>query len=385
MRQGGIPLPEKAERCGIYAFAPYQGWNNQQLTKNCGLVPYLFHKLWGWQAVMVGGKVGEYPSLADVPGLELDLLESPDMEHQLAYLEAHVNDMDVLVLHGVFPFYFPIVARYREIRPDGRIYLETDANSYFEDRIPQTPEFLWFLSQCDVVGASCHRMQSWLSTKWPCCIQYLPNGFYDLKGVWRAPVFSAKEDIILTVGRLGTEQKRTEDLLQAFALVAAQFPSWRLRLIGTIDARFEAFRTAFFEHHPELAERIEFLGPIQEKAALLAEYRQAKIFALPSQLEGGTPNVVAEALFSGCYMIVSDFDAYDDAIAGGRCGMHHAIGDVQALAACLAKACADPALIERGGRAALAYGRANFDFVKIVRRLRYLLLGEGDFDGSDFV
>lgn len=84
-------------------------------------------------------------------------------------------------------------------------------------------------------------------------------------------------------------------------------------------------------------------------------------------------------------MIVSDFDAYDDAIAGGACGMHHAIGDIKALAACLAKACADPALIARGGREALLYGREHFDFVKIVRRLRYLLFGEGDFDGSSFV
>ena len=378
-------MPEKAGRRGIYAFAPYRGWNNQQLTKNCGLVPYLFHKLWGWHAVMVGGRVGEYPALADVPGLELDLLESPDMEHQIAYLEAHVCDMDVLVLHGVFPFYFPIVARYRELRPDGRIYLETDANSYFEDRMPQTPELLWFLSQCDVIGASCRRMQEWLGTKWPFRIDYLPNGFYDLKRVYRAPDAEAKENIILTVGRLGTEQKRTEDLMQAFAFVAAQFPSWRLRLVGTIDARFEPFRKAFFEQHPELAGRVELPGPIQEQAALLAAYRRAKIFALPSELEGGTPNVVAEALFAGCYMIVSDFDAYDDAIAGGACGMHHAIGDVQGLADCLAKACGDPALVARGGQVALSYGREQFDFVKIVRRLRYLLFGEGGFDGRDFV
>ena len=379
-------MSDKARRRGIYAFAPpHQGWNNQQLTKNCGLVPYLFHKLWGWHAVMVGKRNGAYPAVADVLGMDLDLLESSSMEEQIAYVDAHARDMDVLALHGVYPTYFPVVARYRELRPDGRIYLETDANSYFEDRMPQTPELLWFLSQCNVIGASCRRMQEWLSTKWPFRIDYLPNGFYDLKGVYRTPDAAAKEDVILTVGRLGTEQKRTEDLLQAFALIAGQLPSWRLRLVGNIDPRFELFRKAFFEQHPKLVARIEFPGAIQEKAALLAEYRRAKIFALPSGLEGGTPNVVAEALFSGCYMIVSDFDAYDDAIAGGACGMHHAIGDIKALAACLAKACADPALIARGGREALLYGREHFHFVKIVRRLRYLLFGEGDFDGSSFV
>lgn len=378
-------MSDKAQRRGIYAFAPYKGWNNQQITKNCGLVPYLFHKLWGWHAVMVGGRVGEYPALKDVPGLELDLLENPDMEYQLAYLEAHIGDMDVLVLHGVFPFYFHIVQRYRELRPDGKIYLEMDANSYYEDRIPQTPELLWFLGECDVIGASCRRMQDWLSTKWPCVVQYLPNGFYDFKGVYRAPDFSAKEDVILTVGRLGTEQKRTEDLMEAFARVAGTFPSWRIHLVGTVEARFESFRAAFFEQHPELVERITFLGAIQDKAALFAEYRRAKIFALPSTLEGGTPNVVAEALYHGDYMVVSEFDAYQDAIAGGACGMHYPIGDVRALADCLAKACADPARVLRGGQAALSYGREVFDFVKIVRRLRYLLFGEEELDGADFI
>lgn len=378
-------MREGVRRRGIYAFAPYQGWNNQQMTKNCGLVPYLFHKLWGWRAVMVGGRVGEYPALKDVPGLELDLLESSAMEHQLAYLEAHISDMDVLVLHGVFPFYYPIVQRYRALRPDGRIYLEMDANSYFADRIPQTPELLWFLSQCDVLGASCRKIQEWLSTKWPICADYLPNGFYDLKGVYQEPDFAAKENIILEVARIGSPEKRTEDLMLAFAQIAAQFPDWQLRLVGGIDAHLLPFKERFEQEHPELRDRVVFTGGIYDKAKLYAEYRRAKIFTLMSSSEGGTPNVVSEALFGGCYMVTSEVDGAMDIIDGGRCGMHYPIGDVQALAACLAKACADPALIERGGRAALAYGRANFDFVKIVRRLRYLLLGEGDFDGSDFV
>lgn len=378
-------MSDKARRRGIYAFAPYKGWNNQQLTKNCGLVPYLFHKLWGWHAVMVGGKVGKYPALQDVPGLELDLLESPEMEYQLAYLEAHIDDMDVLVLHGVFPFYFHIVQRYRELRPDGKIYLEMDANNYYEDRIPQTPELLWFLGECDVIGASCRKIQEWLCTKWPICADYLPNGFYDLSGAYQAPDFSAKENIILEVARIGSPEKRTEDLMLAFAQIAGQFPDWQLRLVGGIDAHLLPFKEQFEREHPELDGRVVFTGGIYDKAKLYAEYRRAKIFALMSASEGGTPNVVSEALFGGCYMVTSDVDGAMDIIAGGACGMHYPIGDVRALADCLAKACADPALVLRGGQAALSYGREVFDFVKIVRRLRYLLFGEEELDGADFI
>ena len=377
-------MSDKARRRGIYAFAPYKGWNNQQLTKNCGLVPYLFHKLWGWHAVMVGGRVGEYPALKDVPGLELDLLENPDMEYQLAYLEAHIGDMDVLVLHGVFPFYFHIVQRYRELRPSGKIYLELDANSYYEDRIPQTPELLWFLGECDVAGASIRKMQTWLSTKWPICVDYLPNGFYDLSGMYQEPRFEAKENVILEVARIGSPEKRTEDLMLAFAQIAARFPDWQLRLVGGLDERFLPSKESFERQHPELRDRVVFTGAIYDKAKLFEEYRRAKIFALMSSSEGG-PNVISEALWGGCYIITSDVDGAMDFINGGACGMHYPIGDVRALADCLAKACADPARVLRGGQAALSYGREVFDFVKIVRRLRYLLFGEEELDGADFI
>lgn len=374
-------------RRGIYAFSNGFGWCNQQLTKNCGLVPYLFHKLWGWRAVMVGvpSNAGEtYPALADVPGLELDLLPQPVLASELAYLEAHRDDIDVLVLHGLQPLYFPLARRYRQLRPDGKIYLETDANSFFEDRIPVTDALVAFLRSCDVVGASCHKMQEWLSTKWPCCIDYQPNGFYDVKGVYRAPSFAEKENVILTVGRLGTEQKQTDVLLRAFARAADACPGWRLELVGSIAPEFETFQRKFFVAHPALKGRVTFSGPIQDKAQLLARYARAKIFALPSLWEGGTPNVIAEALYGGCYILCSGIDAADDATDGGRCGRVHARGDVRGLARDLVQACNDPVLLADGGRAALAHGRDAFDFVKLVRRLRYRLFGEGDFDGRDF-
>lgn len=370
-------MQEVTRRRGIYAFAPYQGWNNQQITKNCGLLPYLFHKLWGWHAVMVGGRIAEvYPALADVPGLDFDLLDSPEMTHQIAYLESHIDDMDVLVLHGVFPFYFPIVARYRALRPDGRVYLETDANSYFEDRIPLTRELVTFFRQCDVVGASGRKIQRWLSAKWPCRIDYLPNGFYDLKGCYEPPDFAAKENIILTVGRLGTEQKRTEDLLEAFARMASDAPGWRLRLVGGTTPGFDCYLQKYFQRHPVLRPRVERTGAIRAKTVLLQEYRRAKIFALTSALEGGTPNVAAEAFYGGCYIITSAIDAAEDMTAGGACGEIYPIGDIEALAAHLRTTCLDKARLLRGGQAALRYGQETYDFVNIARRLYYLLFGE---------
>ena len=93
---------------GMYCFAR-AGWNNQQVTKNCGVLPFLFHQMYGWRAVMAGPRIeADYPGLAYVPGLEMDFLADARTESALAYLEAHQMDIDVLVFHGVFPNYIPL-------------------------------------------------------------------------------------------------------------------------------------------------------------------------------------------------------------------------------------------------------------------------------------
>ena len=56
------------------------------------------------------------------------------------------------------------------------------------------------------------------------------------------------------------------------------------------------------------------------------------MFTLTSTFEGGTPNVVAEALTAGCAMAVTKFDAWEDAIDEGRCGMAAKINDIDEIA-----------------------------------------------------
>ncbi len=366
-------------RRGLYCFAPYGGWYDQQLTKNVGLVPYLFYKKYGFRSVMVTGRGGPYPSLDTyVKGLEMARMDSPDRQCLLEYIKEHAGDMDVFVMHGADPFYYPLLGLYRTLRPEGKVYLELDPNSWWMNRIPvDEPKFRRFLSRCDVIGASCRRMQAYLSAKWPCRIDYLPNGYYDFAGGDVRADFGRKENIILTVGRIGTKQKCNELLLEAFALVAKELPEWRLRLAGNVEKDFsENFKRKYFERHPGLRDRVDFLGPISDKKKLMEEYRRAKIFALTSEQEGGTPNVVAEALYGGCYMVTSDIDGSADVVDSGACGDVFPVYDVGALADVFRRVCRDPERLLAGGRRAEAYGRENFDFLKIAARLYYLLFDE---------
>ena len=118
-----------------------------------------------------------------------------------------------------------------------------------------------------------------------------------------------------------------------------------------------------------------FAGLIEDKSKLIDEYKRAKIFCLASNFEGGTPNVAAEALFSGDFTICSSIDAAGDMTDDGNCGKIFPIGDVDALAKIFREVCRNDKLLLSGGHRAFDYAREQFDMNKIVARLNYLLYG----------
>lgn len=346
-------------------------WRNEELLKDKGLVPYLLHRDFGCDSLMVGIDNGDYPYLKDyVRGLRMEFLPDSSNEKKCEWISEHAEDVDILIVNGLYPVNMDIMKIYKEKNPGGITYLPLDANSEWMDRVIFTdPFFNEALGKVDVIGSSGRKMQRHLNIKWPWPIEYYPNGYFH-PWVEAEPVqYAEKENTILTVGRLGTEQKATEVMMEAFALAAPSIPGWTLKLVGSIEPSFESYRNAFFEKHPELAERIIFAGKITEKKELFNEYRKAKIFSLTSILEGGTPNVVAEALHMGCAMAVTEFDAYEDATDQGRCGMSAPIGDAEKMAEVYKKLCSDEEGLKKMCAHAYDYAEESFSMEKIVRRL----------------
>lgn len=107
-------------------------------------------------------------------------------------------------------------------------------------------------------------------------------------------------------------------MLESFAKVADKLPAWKLRLVGGVEESFKPYVERFFASHPDLKKRVTFVGLVEDKFKLIDEYKWAKIFCLTSNFEGGTPNVAAEALFSGDFTICSSIDAAGDMTENGR-------------------------------------------------------------------
>ncbi len=326
----------------IYPF-PEGTWMNVELIKDCGTIPYLLHKNHGMDVAMVGANKddGFYPYASLVEGMKLIPLPGSDFETKLEYLTQNAKDIDLLILRGGHDINAVMAKVYKSNNPNGLIYCGLDANSGWMDRIEwYNKDYKWFIDNCDVLATSCTAMAQHLTKKWHRKVDVLTNGFYDFfKTNIDNNKFEDRENVILTVARLGIKQKATDLLLEAFALISPEIPGWTLRLAGPVAEEFMPFREKFFAEHPELKERILFLGEITDRKKLAKEYKKAKIFALPSAWEGGTPNAAAEALYSGCVMAVTRIDAWEDCIGKGKCGAVADTGDTKGFAEVLKDLC----------------------------------------------
>ncbi|GFN33095.1 glycosyltransferase family 4 protein [Paenibacillus xylaniclasticus] len=401
------------DRKTFYLLAP--GFSDAHLTKDVGLIPYLMQKYMGYEAVYAIYKPSKgemtWPSLPFFSeDIKFDYIEPSfeyDPDHMMEtvfgsnlsdcakdvekYIQRNAAKIDVLYLFGFYPFYFHAVMKYKQLNPAGKVYLKLDANIAWINKTPIDSTFFQFLRSCDLITTE--TMVDYINQKWPVPVYYLPNGYYPLGSDDRLNTifeFENKEDIIFTAGRLGTPQKLTDQLLQAFKLAVPHIPaSWKLVLAGSIEEQFLPYIDQFMKDNEGLAERIIFTGMIKDKTVLNDWFAKSKIFALPSAYEG-FPNVFAEARAHGCYYIASDIEYSRDAAmhesskdtmnesyaASSRhvgFGSLHAVGDTAELAERFIEACNNPELLQkvcyRTQQDAIEY----LDWVKLCAKIDIML------------
>jgi len=359
----------------------YRNWKNTQLMKDCGLAGYLLAKELNAKSVMLFGNEGEeYPYLSILPGLELLYRDNENVsaEDHFNHLQTHYTDMDILILYGMYKQSTGYLEAYRLLRPDGKVYCGLDMNTYWFNNVKwdEAPVRL-FTRQCDIIATSCRFMRDELNrfVKFGSPCRWIPNGFYNPTGHRVTASLEHKENIILMVGRVGDGQKNNEELMTAFAYAADTLQGWSLRFIGPVDPRIEPFIAEYFSEHPDLKERVIFTGVITDKTELYNEYARAKIFALSSRTESGTPNVYAEALFHGCMFITSDIDGADDITNYGELGEKYTRGDIKGLADALVRVCsnADLAVLKKHITKALEYANKYYDWNRIGKKLAFML------------
>ena len=211
-----------------------------------------------------------------------------------------------------------------------------------------------------------------LNEVWKLDIKYIPNGFYD-NGKREDINKEDKENVICTVGRIGTYQKANEILLEGFKAVHKDLKNWKLKVIGPIEEEFKVYIDNYIQENKEVAKDIIFTGNISDRAVLDEEYRKSKIFCLTSRFEG-FPLVFPEAIKNGCFIISSDIVPAWDITDDKKYGDIFEIDNAKELGEVLKKWCAQETNLDDMASEIQNFAYEKFYWVEICDRLNNYLI-----------
>ncbi len=159
-----------------------------------------------------------------------------------------------------------------------------------------------------------------------------------------------------TLGILATlrDWKGHDYLLDAMKLLDAEFPDWKLIVIGDGPQRE---RLEARVRDESLTEKIRFVGNVDNVPEWLSTL---DLFTLPSYGDEGVPQSIMQAMACGLPVVSTSVGAIAEAVQDGSTGLIVETKNAAALAAALGRLMRDTNLRSKMGAASLAYAREHF-------------------------
>ncbi len=177
---------------------------------------------------------------------------------------------------------------------------------------------------------------------------------------------------LVSVGRLA-EQKGQLLLVEAAARLRDRYPDFELVIVGDGELRDELERAI---DRLDLRDCVRITGFLDNQG-VRRELEAARALVLPSFAEG-LPVVIMEAMALGRPVIATSIAGIPELVEPGRSGWLVPAGAVDPLVDAMAEAlAADPAELDRMGRAGAARAAAEHDAAIEAGKLAALISGHG--------
>ena len=304
------------------------------LGKDVFLFPYYLSKELGYSFNMILTKCAFNEGMpSDYRGTKIIRLDKKDnLRHYKEYLKSYAKEIDVLLLFHCQTETSILAKIYKKFNKKGKIILKSDANKFVVNNklIPLALRKIKYnvffrhkykIRLFDMIVAETDDIYNLfykyglLYTNIRKKLIKIYNGFDEneiIRNEIKIKDFTQKENVIITVGRMGSYQKNSELFIDA--IKGMDLKDWRVKLIGPYT---DDFYNYFSENSNSSA---ELPGNIENKKDLYNEYNNAKVFVLTSRWEGFAL-VLPEAARFGNFIVSTDIGGIKEVTNNGELGL----------------------------------------------------------------
>ena len=329
----------------------FEYFNSDSLGKDPFLVPYYLGKALGYNVRIYyplrDNNKDLPPEYKGVKFMPYSINNETDVYRKM-YKLIWKNAKEIDLLMRFFDIHASRNAAfiYKLRNPNGKMYIKMDVNPYniksnqclsplkkIKRRIYDCLKSFVDIISCETILAYDKLNENTNSSLyWGNKLVLMPNGFDE--GLFNSldikiREYEEKENIMITVGRLGTPPKNTPMLLKALERV--NMNGWKFYLIGPIDNSIKQEIQNFYDNNPNKKESVVFTGAIYDKKELWEYFNRAKVFVLTSRYEGFAL-VYTEAKRFKNYIISTKVGAATDVIQDNRYGDYIEQDDIYSLA-----------------------------------------------------
>ena len=379
----------------------FPGTDNVNLIKSVGMISYYFYKINNFNSTILTDPHGNYPYYYTlVRGIKLKFIDQYKRINLFGrasifkFLLFNSRKIDILSIMHLNASTVKYGALYKLLKRNGILYIKLDADHhikqgdlfekkyYYKVKSPWKLVNYWidifskkiFEKRFNLMSIETRELCDWLKqtyNQYKDKFIYIPNGFDDNQLKYldiKRKSFEQKENIIITVGRIGSDQKRTEVLLDAISKIK-DLKDWKVLLIGPIEnVQFIEYFNNFLEKNPSLENTVYMTGEITDRKELFEYYQKSKIFCLTSYVES-FGIVLVEAGYFGNFLVSTNLYPVRDITKNGTIGKLFKIGDSDELAKILEELINNEDLLRENFLKIQEHIDKNFLWRNIVKKL----------------
>lgn len=361
--------------------------------KDAGMLLYELNKSFNYTANYCGCNSSEYNTTWNPQFLKsvwvTKISESLEFKQQVLdikkYIKDHIINYDAVIFFNYGNTTYKLAKLCKQINPKIVVYVKLDMGRGGYAHFSPNRHFAFLRSRLEMFKSryidffTVETKEYYNTLKnspmFKDRLYYLPNGVSTL-GIDDATVnIDQKENIVITVGRLGIYEKNTELFLNSILEIPDKIRSqWKFYFVGPQTKEFSQYITKFLEENPRLVSNIIQLGNITDRNELADLLKQSKIICMPSRTEGACIATL-EGMYFGCVPIISRYSSFVRDTTNNE-----TIGKVvddytsSGFAKAMVEYMKDEALLKSEVEKAISYARDTFDYKTIGTELNRLLM-----------